>query len=95
MSKPNRYLPTANAMTENVAAAYWQGPLTRAEAQKVFDEYAATFRRQATALTQQDMCIAYLCEKFGVTPDDVMKWAEEKVKQAEATPEPSLIQADA
>lgn len=81
MATPNKYQPAVN-MPENVAAAYWQGSVTRAEVQKVFDEYAQAISQQAIAITKLDMCLAYLCEKFGVKPEDVQKWAEEKASLA-------------
>jgi hypothetical protein len=87
-------------VTGDPQAHYWLGPLSRREAQKIFDEYGATIQRQAQALIQQDLCIAYLCEKFGITPDDVLQWAQKKAEQAKVeqpaeNPAPSLITADA
>lgn len=78
-------------MPENVAAAYWQGPITRAEAQKIFDEYGRAISDQAMAITKLDMCLAYLCEKFGVKPEDVQKWAEEKAALAAANAENKVL----
>jgi hypothetical protein len=95
MSSPNKYRPSVN-MPERVVAAYWQGSLTRAEAQKIFDEYGATITAQGKALIQQDLAIAYLCEQFGITPEDVTKWAQEKATLAQVDgEEKSIIPASA
>lgn len=85
MSSPNKYQPPVN-MPERVAAAYWQGALTRQEAQKVFDEYGAAIQGLGKAMAQLDMSMAYLAEKFGIKPEDVTNWIAEKATQAEEKP---------
>lgn len=85
MSTPNKYQPKIN-MPEAAAAAYWNGGLTRTEAQKVFDEYGAAIQGLGKAMAQLDMTMAYLADKFGIKPEDVTNWITEKAKQAE-TPE--------
>lgn len=81
MSTPNKYQPKVN-MPENIQAAYWNGPITRKEAQAVFDDYGRAISAQALAITKVDMVIAYLCDKFGVTPEEIQNWAEAKAKAA-------------
>lgn len=78
----NKYSPMVNK-PEAVAAAYWNGGLTREEAQRVFDEYGKVMTMQGNAIVRLDMCLAFLCEKFGFKPEDVEIWAQEKAKLAE------------
>lgn len=92
-------------LTGDAQAAYWCGPISRREAQKVFDEYGAAISQQAMAITRLDMCLAYMAEKFGVTPQDVAEWAKKKAEALAEAPNPpasvpqaparSLIVADA
>lgn len=76
---------------DNVAA-YWAGAPTRAEIQKVFEDYtAATVQMQERAL-KMDFAIAFLMEKFGVKPEEVQafmsaKLAEFQKRKGSANPE--------
>ncbi len=78
----SKYSPMVNK-PENVAAAYWNGGITREECQLVFDEYGKVITAQGQAIVKMDMVIAFLCEKFGFKPEDVEIWAQEKAKLAE------------
>jgi len=62
--------------------SYWNGFISRAEAQKVYDEQAGVIRAQAVAIQKIDMCLACVCEKLGVKPEDVNKWAQDKANSA-------------
>ena len=66
---------------------YWESFITRAEAQKVYDEQAGVISAQAMAITKLDTCLAFLCEKFGIKPEDVQKWAEQKATAAKLAQE--------
>lgn len=82
-------------------AFFWNGPMTRAEAQKIFDEYA-----QATIALQEkfiklDFAVGFLLEKFEVTPEQVTEFMKAKMEQFAASeaakqeskpaPKPSLV----
>lgn len=83
---------TDKQRADHVQAKYWGGPISRAEAQKVFDEYGQVITAQAKAIQKLDTVITYMTNKLGVTIEDVNKWVEEKLAEAaakakEATPE--------
>lgn len=59
-------------------AKYWNGFITRVEAQKVFDETAQVVNAQALAMQKFDAVIACIAEKVGVTPADVNEWLKKK-----------------
>jgi len=65
---------------DKVQAKYWNGFLTRTEAQKVFDEQGQVITAQAMAIQKLDAVISCLAEKFGVTAEDVNKWMKEKTE---------------
>lgn len=81
---------------DHVQANYWGGPISRAEAQKVFDEYGKVINTQLMAVQKLDTCISFLMEKFSVTIEDVNKWVAEKVEEAKKTSlEKAVEQAEA
>jgi hypothetical protein len=65
----------------DVQAAYWNGPLTRKEAQNVFDEYAGVLQTQGNQVMAMNMTLSFLMEKLGYKPEEVAAWI--KVKAAE------------
>jgi hypothetical protein len=70
------------------AERYWNGPLTRAEAQKVFDETAGVIQSQQQTIAKLDMVLAFLVEKGGYQTAEIQTWMNAKVldmqkKQAE------------
>jgi hypothetical protein len=50
----NKYQPHVN-MPERVAAAYWEGGLTRAEAQRIFDEQGKVITAHGQGLIKLDL----------------------------------------
>ena len=42
-------------------------------------------------LNAMDNTLAFLCEKFGVKPQDINQWLQEKAKFSEEAPKPSII----
>jgi hypothetical protein len=75
--------------TGDAQAAYWQGSLTRAEAQKVNDEYADGFENIAKELARLqamihnlDFGVQCLAEKLGVTREDIRAFATAKLEAA-------------
>lgn len=85
------------------AARYWEGPLTRAEAQKVFDETAGVIQKTQETLVKLDMVLAFLVEKSGATVEEIQTWmnarvakmqAEMKAKAEEAAKQPPAPEAE-
>jgi len=66
---------------DQAQAAYWQGPLRRNEAQKIFDEYGAAIQSQAQGLIHLDLIISYLMDKFEIKPEEVTEWIQKKQKE--------------
>jgi ribosomal protein L9 len=67
---------------DQVQAAYWQGPVTRGEAQQVFDGYAAEF---AIVQSKFSILTAFLFEKLNVTEEELKAFvAKTQAQQAEA-----------
>lgn len=77
------------------AGQYWNGKLTRREAQGVFDEQKETIMGLAVQISRLSAVTSYLMEKVGVTAEEINLWVEEKVKaaQAEAAAAAPAVQA--
>lgn len=69
---------------DTVQAQYWNGPLTRAESQKVFDEYAQALTYQSQELMKLKAIISYIMEKFGVTSEEIEAWVAKEVAKVKA-----------
>jgi hypothetical protein len=67
---------------DHAQAKYWNGFITRVEAQKVFDEQLQVISRQAQAMATFDAAISCIAEKVGITPADVNAWVAQKVADA-------------
>jgi hypothetical protein len=63
---------------------YWNGPLTRAEAQKVFDETAGVIQKTQETLVKLDLVLAFLVEKSGAETTEIQTWMDERVKKMQA-----------
>ena len=74
-------------------AHYWNGPLTRAEAQKVFDETAGVIQKANETIVKLDMVLAFLVEKSGVTTEEIQTWIDARVKQMRAQMEANAQRA--
>lgn len=72
---------------DHIQAKYWNGFITRTEAQKVFDEQMNVIMRQAQILAKYDAAMSCVAEKVGVTAEDVNKWIEAKVEAAKKAQE--------
>lgn len=72
---------------DHVQAKYWNGFITRVEAQKVFDEQLQVISRQAEALAKFDAAISCVAEKVGITPAIVNEWVAQKVAAAQQAQE--------
>ncbi len=67
---------------DHIQEKYWNGFITRTEAQKVFDEQAQVIQMQAQAMAKFDAVISCIAEKLGVTAKDVNDWVTQKMKEA-------------
>lgn len=63
---------------------YWNGPLTRAEAQKVFDETAGVIQKAQETIVKLDLVLAFLVEKSGVPTTEIQTWIDHRVKTMQA-----------
>lgn len=72
---------------DKVQAKYWNGFITRTEAQKVFDEFQGVIMRQAVMIQQLDAGLTYIAERFGITPNDINEWMKAKAEAAKAAQE--------
>src|SRR5581483_7996880 len=86
-SYKRRLTMTDKQRADHVQAKYWNGFITRTEAQQVFDDQAKVIIRQAEALGKFDAVISCIAEKVGVTPAEVNEWVAKKVKEATAKAE--------
>lgn len=75
---------TDKQRNDHIQAKYWNGFITRTEAQKVFDEQTQVIVKQAEAMGRFDAAISCIAEKVGVTPADVNAWFAKKVEEAKA-----------
>lgn len=63
---------------------YWNGPLTRAEAQKVFDETAGVIQKAQETIVKLDLVLAFLVDKSGVPTTEIQTWIDHRVKTMQA-----------
>jgi hypothetical protein len=68
---------------DKVTAKYWNGFITRTEAQKVFDEQGQVITHQAMAIQKLDAVLTYIAEKFGITHEDINNWMKAKNEAAQ------------
>lgn len=67
-----------------VQAFYWNGPLSRKEAQKIFDDLGQACNALMATVTKLDLAVAFLMDRMGVTPQDFAQWHSSKIKELEA-----------
>jgi len=85
---------TMKQREDHAQAKYWNGFITRVEAQKVFDEQLQVISRQAEALAKFDAAISCIAEKVGITPAIVNEWMAEKVAAAQKAQEEANANAN-
>ena len=78
---------------DHVQAKYWNGFLTRTEAQKVFDETAKVIQAQQRTLAQMDAVLSFFAEKLDVKPDDVQAWIMKKHEEAQKSSLEKAVEA--
>lgn len=71
---------------DHAQAKYWNGFITRTEAQKVFDEQQKVIMGLMGTVQKLDTVIAYFGEKFGVKVEDIQAWLKVKADEASKTP---------
>lgn len=72
---------------DHIQAKYWNGFITRTEAQKVFDEIQQVIMAQAAALQRLDAAVSCIAEKLGVTAEDINNWLKTQVEKAQKAAE--------
>lgn len=78
---------TDKQRADHVQAKYWNGFITRTEAQKVYDEQQQVITAQAAAIQKIDAVISCIAEKVGVTPADVNEWLKSQAEKIRAANE--------
>lgn len=79
---------TDKQRADHVQAKYWGGPISRAEAQKIFDQYAEAIATQAQAIQKLDTVLTYcMKEKLGVTVEEVNAWVAKQLEAAKQAAE--------
>ena len=73
---------TLNA--EDTQAMYWNGPVTRAEAQKVFDEMSESIKILSAQAGAANMAMAYLFAKLQVQQAEFDQFIRARAAQADA-----------
>lgn len=69
---------------DNVQAGYWLGPLTRKEAQSVFDEYAQALSSQVQEVMKLKAIISYIMQRFNITAEEIEQWVAQEVALVKA-----------
>jgi hypothetical protein len=72
----------------DVQAAYWNSPLSRTEAQNIFDDYARAIAGQGETIVKVDAAIAFLFDRFGIKPEEFQAWLAKKAEEAAQAPAP-------
>ena len=66
---------------DNAAAQYWESPVTRAESQKVFDEYAQMLVKLQEQILKHEFLTGFLMAKFNIQPEEVQGWMNQKAEE--------------
>ena len=77
--------------SQHAQAAYWNGSITRAEAQKVFDETAGVIKHLHQTVIKLDMVLAFLVEKSGATTEEIQVWMDARMKKMQADMEAKQV----
>jgi len=70
--------------SSDAAAKYWEGNITRAESQAVFDEFAATLVKMQEQLLKHEFLTGFMMAKLGVQPAEVQAWMNAKAEEFRA-----------
>ncbi len=81
------------ATVDDAQAAYWNAPITRADAQNVFDEYAGVLVKMQEQVLKHEFLTGFLMAKFNVTPEEVQTWMNAKAAEFKAQQDAAAAQA--
>jgi len=68
-----------NLKTDDAIARYWTSTASRGEVQAVFDDFSQFSVKMKEQLLKLDFAIAYLIERFNVTPEEIKAFMDKKV----------------
>ena len=80
---------------DHAQAAYWNGSLTRIEAQRANEEVAKVIQGLMIRAAQQELAITFLSEKLGVTPEQFQEYTTKKVEEFNAAQAKAAEEANA
>jgi len=80
---------------DDQAAAYWQGSISRLEAQKIFQEFAAALGVTAEKVLKQEFAISCLMDKAGIAPEELQVFIDAKMAEYQAFVEAEKAKAEA
>lgn len=72
-------IPKEMLQADHATAVFWNGPVSRKEVQKVFDEYTAFNVQLKEQVMKLDFSISYLMERFEVTPQQMSEYMDKKL----------------
>jgi len=99
-----------NSKPDVIQSMYWNGNLTRKEAQPIFDQFSSSIQALAqdihggaangqdgliTILARLDFVTAFLMEKIGVSPAEFQEFMAKKTQEFLALQEAAKIAAEA
>ena len=87
MPSPRSKYFSDHATPDQLQAQYWEGKITRAEAQKIFDEFGEALNATQGQLTALNLTVAYLIKKFDISPDEFKAFVAEKLNEVPHTGE--------
>ena len=72
---------------EDLQVEYWKEPITRAEAQTVFDQQAAALNQLRAQVGFLAIAVRFVAERAGVSPEEIQVYAEQKMAEMKALAE--------
>jgi len=73
--------PQCSTTVADYQARFWNGPVTRKEIQAAFDDYTRAAVQMQETLIKLDLTLAYLLERFEVTPEQVQGFVTKKMQE--------------
>jgi hypothetical protein len=77
-------MPAPFLGVDRVQAEFWNGALTRKEAQEVFDSISENIKVIAAKMTAYDMSMAFVFAKLGIQKEEFEAFVKAKMEQIEA-----------
>ncbi len=78
---------TDKQRVDHVQAKYWNGFITRTEAQKVFDELGQVVQQLRTGVMTMDLVVQMVTEKLGLSHADIEVWCKAEMEKRKAAHE--------